>query len=634
MTSLRRASAFAAVTAALGVFLAAAFVQPAQAASASTSDSITIRMSVKDIWPPAPVANLTASAGAEGQMLLSWYAPDSNNNVFVASTPVSSYLIRIASFSVASVGGSTTVWWNNATNTAALPAPAISAAPPAPASPGTTQTLLINQLWPGVTYYAMIISQDASGLISDADTNSFGVQASTEIYDARPPAPTGLSIVSSGARQVTVSWNAVNVFDLDFYRVYFDSVPPYDFSHSSISVVYAPSTSTILYNLSYSTYVFKVTAVDRGVPAYPGIPLESLQTSSVSIYLEPPLHYPQVPFGIALSSDATSVSLRWMPVVRYSDFVPFVAPTAATTDELLAYHVYRATSATMGGWSDLITLSTNTWSWTDATGGPQYYYHVRAENTSGMSARSVIRTGGTNAAFIVAPDDQSFYEVLAQDVAPIEGVPGDPYSAYLFTASSRTQDMRSLNGRVIQSVQFDAYEGGLTPVSAYAMPNTGIVSLRYELSGSTSIHATSGNMSVYWYNGRAWVQLYGTADSLGQRLTIQSKFLGRYQLRTVERAGGFSFNGAGISNRFVTPNGDGKNDNVVFTYDNPHDAPVTAKILDIRGRVIVTSLPPGPISNSLMWDATAGGRPVPGGVYVYQIQAEGQTYSGTLVLIR
>ena len=103
---------------------------------------------------------------------------------------------------------------------------------------------------------------------------------------------------------------------------------------------------------------------------------------------------------------------------------------------------------------------------------------------------------------------------------------------------------------------------------------------------------------------------------------------------SVERAGGFSFNMSGVSNRFITPNGDHRNDNVVFTFDNPRDSAVNAEIVDMHGRLVVGSLPAGPVSNSLMWDGTAGGRPVPGGVYIYQISAEGQKYSGTVVIIK
>ncbi len=644
VSRLRRGLRAGLATAAGALLCLAALQAPALAAS--SSDSLTFTIKPKDIYPPAPVVNLQAAAGGEGQLLLSWYAPDSNNNVFAASSPAAGYSIRIATYSVTSIGGSTVTWWNNAMDVNALPAPAVSVSPPTPAFPGTTQYLLLNQLWPGVTYYAMMISSDSFGNVSGADLNSIppAVQASTLVFDAAPPAPTGLVVSQPGPGKIAVSWNPVNVFDMDFYRVYFDSTPPYDFSHSSITVLNQGTTTELLVGMSTGTYGFKVSAVDRGQPRYPGIALESVNNSTVTFVLVPVVHLPQTPFGVALTSAAATVSLRWMPVPRFSDFAPFAVSTAPTVDELSAYHVYRATSPTLGGWTELAILSTATLTWTDPAAGPQYYYHVRAENTSGLSARSVIRAAGDSSAYYVASDDQSFFEILPADVGPIEGVAGVPMSAYLIQSSSRPMDLGTLQGRVMKSIEFDAYLGGLTYAPTFASADPGVLRLRYELAASTGavtpsaftagVAATPGNLSVYWNNGSRWVQLYGSVDTVSQLMTIQTKFFGQYQLRTVERTGGFTFSTAGISNRFLTPNGDGRNDNVVFNFDNPKDSAVTGKILDIRGRVVAPSLPPGPVSNSLMWDGTSGGRPVPGGVYIYQISSEGQTFTGTLVIVR
>lgn len=637
----RRAPALAAWAAALAVLLAAPFAGPARAAA--PADALTVTITPRDVWPPAPVASLTASSGAEGQLLLSWYAPDSNGNAFVSSTPVAGYAMRIATYSVASVGGSTQSWWNGALDVAALPAPAVSAPPPAPAFPGTTQYLLINQLWPGVTYYAMIVSSDPAGLSSGADARALGVQAGALVYDAAPPSPTGLTVTQVAPGKVSVSWNAAAAFDLDFYRVYFDSTPPYDFSHSSVAVVSSGTVTDQIAGLGSGTYAFKVTAVDRGGPAWPGAALESLAPSSTTIVLAPVVRRPQAPFGVALTTGAAAAVLRWMPVTRFADFGPFAVSTAPAVDELSAYHVYRATSPTNGGWTDMAVLSTATLTWTDLASGPQYYYHVRAENSSGLSDRSTLRAAGDLTAYTLAPDDRSYWQILTPDIGAIEGAAGDPMSAYLILPSSRPSDLGTLQGRVMKSVVYDAYRGGvvLTPTFETSVP--GVLRLHYELASATGVTpsaraagvaAVPGNLSIYWYNGARWVQLYGSVDPVNQMMTIATKFSGQYQLRVVERATGFSFNASGVSNRFITPNGDGRNDNVVFTFDDPADAPVVGKILDLRGRVVVPSLPAGPVTHSLLWDGKAGGRPVPGGVYVYQITSEGQTYSGTLVIIR
>ena len=630
------------LTAAGALLCLAALVPPARASS--RSDSLTLTFTPRDIYPPSSVTDLIAVPGAEGQMMLHWTAPDGNNYVtYPDSSPAAGYQIRVATFSIASIGGSTTTWWNNAMDVKALPAPAISVNPPTPAIPGTTQFLLLNQLWPGVTYYAVIVSSDQAGNLSDADLHARtpGAQANALIFDAQPPAPLNMSIVRPSSTSFLVSWSSVSVFDMDYYKIYFDSTPPYDFSHSSTTLVFgASSTSGTIAGLSAGTFVFKVTAVDRGQPRYPGIALESIAASTVTIQL---FLEPQAPFGVALTSGPATATLRWMPVVRFIDRTTFAVSTAPTVNELSGYSVYRATTPILGVWNDVADVSTATLTWTDFASGPQYYYHVRAQNSSSLSERSMI-ISQSGSGYLVAPDDMSFFQINPPQTAELAGVSGNSDSAYLISVANRLQDLGSLNGIVMKSLEFDSYIGGNLPSPTLALSDVGSLSLHYELSASSLVTPSSffakgvtpsaSNMSVYWFNGVKWVQMYGKLDPLTQTMTLQTKFFGQFQLRAVERTGGFSFNMAGVSNRFITPNGDGKNDNVVFTFDNPRDSAVTAKILDMRGRVVAASLPPGPVSNSLIWDGTAGGRAVPGGVYIYQIQAEGQSYSGTLVIIK
>ncbi|MFH1723900.1 MAG: gliding motility-associated C-terminal domain-containing protein, partial [Elusimicrobiota bacterium] len=116
-------------------------------------------------------------------------------------------------------------------------------------------------------------------------------------------------------------------------------------------------------------------------------------------------------------------------------------------------------------------------------------------------------------------------------------------------------------------------------------------------------------------------------------IVLRTQYLGRYQLRAVERVGAFTFDTAGVSNRLITPNGDGLNDSVVFTFDNPRDSAVSGKIFDLKG-ARVADMFPGPVADSLEWDARGGGQVVPGGVYIYQIEAEDSVSNGTVVVIR
>lgn len=351
----------------------------------------------------------------------------------------------------------------------------------------------------------------------------------------------------------------------------------------------------------------------------------------------------QAPFGVALSSaGANAITLRWMPVTRFEDGASFSDPNAPTASELSGYRVYRSSSAILGGWTPLPpltepSLSTSTLLWTDLSGAATYYYQVRAENNShpaDFAARSLVRSAGTLSAFVVDPDDRSYFEVRRPSLSPIEGTQNQPLSAYLVEASSRPLD---LGARVVKSVEFSAKQGGVTPALNFAVAGLGRLKLRYELAvlaaaASAGAPATPHNLGVYWHNGTNWVQMYGTLDAADQTLNLETTYFGRYQLRLVERAQSFLFDAGGVSNRFATPNGDGKNDGVVFTYDpGPNNASVRVRILDLRGRVVASDLPTGPVSNSRVWDVAGS---VPGGVYIYQIEGEGRVASGTIVILK
>ena len=97
------------------------------------------------------------------------------------------------------------------------------------------------------------------------------------------------------------------------------------------------------------------------------------------------------------------------------------------------------------------------------------------------------------------------------------------------------------------------------------------------------------------------------------------------------RVQGFSF--LGVSNRLITPNGDGKNDTVTFQFSNPRDAAGTVKIFSLSGHEqAVLSIEAG--STSLVWDAKSSGQVVGAGVYIYVVTVEDAAVSGTVVVVR
>lgn len=116
--------------------------------------------------------------------------------------------------------------------------------------------------------------------------------------------------------------------------------------------------------------------------------------------------------------------------------------------------------------------------------------------------------------------------------------------------------------------------------------------------------------------------------------------------------GGFLYRGP--LGRLITPNGDGRNDFAIFCFDNPSDSGVEAKVFSLSGALVSAmserrplSAPPsgaGPVAcpagvfagsaQFVYWDGKSNGAAVSSGVYLYQIRAEGQAFTGTLVVVR
>jgi len=89
----------------------------------------------------------------------------------------------------------------------------------------------------------------------------------------------------------------------------------------------------------------------------------------------------------------------------------------------------------------------------------------------------------------------------------------------------------------------------------------------------------------------------------------------------------------GVSPKIITPNGDGYNDLAYFYITNKSPEQIRVQVYDLAGSLIRESLPydkAGPY-----WDAKdASGRTAEDGAYIYQLEAEGERYSGTIGVAR
>jgi len=99
-------------------------------------------------------------------------------------------------------------------------------------------------------------------------------------------------------------------------------------------------------------------------------------------------------------------------------------------------------------------------------------------------------------------------------------------------------------------------------------------------------------------------------------------------------ASGFELNEGFPRPRVFTPNGDNTNEEVTFKYENIEESSIVCWIYDIKGSV-VRQLDIDPLKDEFSWDGTNENKDVaPSGIYIYQIEVEGQTINGTIVLAK
>jgi len=356
---------------------------------------------------------------------------------------------------------------------------------------------------------------------------------------------------------------------------------------------------------------------------------------------------PMAPAGLrgTLSSSGTSYFLNWASVTSSLNGAS-LASAVPTSWELSRYDIYRATGIAAANWVLIgsAPVSTPYFAADVPVPGAVYYYRIVSRDAfAGGLADSAMSIDTLGSLWVVHNDGITRFQIPSS-MAGVLQASGNKYGKpLLMRVDDRPQD---LGGKIVKSVRFGAVlptnqPAVLEPTSTngyrlamhYATVAGSVVPSGAVAAGAGPA-ASPDALSAYYVNGANAAKLYGHIDPAAQEVSLQTNLLGDYQLRTVARDTSFNLDAGGVSNRALTPNGDGLNDTVVFTFDNPKDSSFSGKIYDLRGR-FVSDMRGGPVSGaSLLWDGKAGGAVVPGGVYMYQITAEGRTFNGTLVVIQ
>jgi hypothetical protein len=577
--------------------------------------------------PPNPVSDLTALPGsAEGDVTLVWSAPANTNLV-----PVASYEVRFATFSASSVG-STTTW------TAAASSRAFAGALQA----GATESRLIGGLFPASTWYFSIKSIDITNQISPIDTKSTGTfQASTLPRSLPPSTPLGFTGVG-GLRRGTLAWTdltpAGKGLDFDYYRL--------ERSLDAITFVKVTTTTAVGFVdfplTAQVTYYYRLIAHDlRGN--------DSVACSTISLI--PFTILPMEPLGVTVTATPAAVTLSWSPVTRFTDGSPFISTAAPTIDELIGYSVYRSTESC--GPLDFVHVSSLpfiTTSLLNNTGGLNFFYHIHSYNTQGLSTNTLTVSSMGERRFFLDQCDT----MLIMDPASAAVLNGATNGRGADIRIAKTRRPQDVGGTIFQSAEWRAFLNGVTELAGFTLPKPARILMHYDTVGGIVVPSTaplSGlavaaapaqngaaispkDVGMYWNNGSEFKKMYGTVDTNAQTVMVESPNLGIYQIRAMFRADGAVFDLSNVSNRVITPNGDGLNDQVIFTYDpGPRNAQVRGRIYDVTG-AFVAEMTPGLVPNTIVWNGKMNGRAASSGVYVYKIEGDGKTYTGTVVVAR
>ena len=357
--------------------------------------------------------------------------------------------------------------------------------------------------------------------------------------------------------------------------------------------------------------------------------------------------------GLKATLSNTEVTLSWSPVTRYSDL---------DTVQLQIYVVYYSTSS-RSGYQVLTTLNSQTFSCTHIIGpdSPTYFYTMVAvddmDNTSVYSVETdkssnlyafrsdAITTGDTYTRLFIPGDAAS---------ALYQGGAGNPYpNEDVLIEVTRVQEdegklkqVGSVRGLVATSMSFDAYKySNRDKAPSFVFPANVKITLRYEVENglikNTTLSAAQAKdrLGLYYFDGLKWIKLPAEIDTVNQILTTTINHLSKYALIS----GASNPTKLTLSERrppIFTPNNDGTNDYVFFTFLTPSvsTSEIKLRIFDLSGS-LVREVDPGSgvtsIGGTMRWDGKdSAGNVMESGIYIYQIQAGDDFISGSVVLAK
>lgn len=466
----------------------------------------------------------------------------------------------------------------------------------------------------------------------------------------RAATPISLSTTAVSNTYVWLAWNGNGNPSNTLYSI--------ERSTDGVAFVQAGAIRGVAYQDSTVTagtaYIYRVRALSES-GAYTGY------TNTVLVMTSGVASAPKRPLGFWAERTDTgggnaSITYHWTRVTQRDD--------GTTLSNLAGYRIYVSSSlyTPRASWTLQTTIGTEDWP-TTAVASDVRYYSVRTVDSGGnLSEWSQILddTGELNHFFM--DSDNITHAQLTQSAANMLRGSQNSYGADLWMHLDHVASEET--GRVLRSITLGVTNGSTdSEISNMSFsPSTIRVVIGYTVQGgnvvagapefgrglSPSVWGLSPGvarapvinasnaaeqLSLFRFNGNEWVKTTGFVNTADHTVSGSGPHIGAFQIRAATHAPGATL--TRVYPRIFTPNGDGWNDKVIFQFDNPEGLPLSGKVFDIGG-AFVSNLASGPNpDSSLAWDGKdAGGSPVPGGIYVYQVDVGGTPETGTLVVAR
>ncbi len=583
-----------------------------------------------DILSPDPVDNLVATADANllfgCYAVLNWTHPDPNRTKY-QNYDFSGIGIKIS-----------TISFNGPylRDIQGLPVRQTSYGP---------ETL--SNLTPQTTYYFVVYTYDQNSP-PNISTRTVSVYTRKDIVSPRiipslTVSTTWYNNIDDGC-VLTVNWTYPEDVDLDkFYVALREERQPRTsddaFQENRKNFIAIPGgTGTTEFKglIGNTTYYLSVFLYDWSGN------MSSTTISGIVINIPRDRIVPFIPLGLSPSKSKNTFSINWSKT-EYQNEIDNIfkisgitKPTPKAT-ELYRYLIYESDDLT--DWElKAIKKPTDITSWSVEMSPQTKFYKIRSVDICGNYNDSMIVDNSDELNVYCLNSDGSFFRMNKE----VYSVVGDKFFVW-----NRVYDQEK--GPIFKSYSIEPYrisQGKPEYVTDFNFGQPKVeLGIKYDENTissrgpqvSKALAEPEKWLSLFYFNGKEWLKLASSVNTNTKKVSTTVKYLGSYQLRYAMNVTEFTY--YEVMPKIITPNNDGQNDRAFFRFENPKSRNIEIKIFDLTGALVKklnktddSSTTPGAYT---YWDGTdQNGKVVPPGTYIYQLEAEGKVYNGTIIVAR